>query len=155
MIEIISFQINERPDLAKQANQIRQKVFVEEQQVDPSLEYDEHESEAIHYLLSVEHEAVATARWRETGKGIKLERFATLRSFRNKGLGALLLQDILDDTLPLGKHIYLHSQLKAIPFYERHGFMKIGEQFTEADIEHFEMHFKQEKGAYKNGDQWQ
>ena len=139
MIEIVSFSIDDRPDLTKQASQIRQEVFVEEQNVDPALEYDEHEKSALHYLLSVEGMPVATARWRETSKGIKLERFATLVPHRNKGLGAILLEDIMDDILPLGKKIYLHSQLKAIPFYERHGFKKIGEQFSEADIDHFEM----------------
>lgn len=142
MIDIVSYSINDRPDLAKQANQIRQKVFVEEQNVDPALEYDEYESTAIHYLLSVEGVPVATARWRETSKGIKLERFATLSSHRNKGLGAFLLEDILSDILPTDKKIYLHSQLKAIPFYKRHGFVIIGEQFTEADIEHFEMEYR-------------
>jgi predicted GNAT family N-acyltransferase len=139
MIEIVSFSIDDRPELAKQVNKIRQQVFVEEQNVDPALEYDEYESTAVHYLLSVEGIPAATARWRETDKGIKLERFATLSSHRNKGLGAILLQDIMEDIMPLGKKIYLNSQIKAIPFYERHGFVKIGEQFSEADIEHFEM----------------
>lgn len=142
MIDIVSYSINDHPDLAKQANQIRQKVFVEEQNVDPALEYDEYESTAIHYLLSVEGVPVATARWRETPKGIKLERFATLTSHRNKGLGTILLEDILNDILPTDKKIYLHSQLNAIPFYKRHGFVIIGEQFTEADIEHFEMEYR-------------
>ena len=142
MIDIVSYSINDHPDLAKQANQIRQKVFVEEQNVDPALEYDEYESTAIHYLLSVEGVPVATARWRETSKGIKLERFATLTSHRNKGLGTILLEDILNDILPTDKKIYLHSQLNAIPFYKRHGFVIIGEQFTEADIEHFEMEYR-------------
>ncbi|RLD39809.1 MAG: GNAT family N-acetyltransferase [Bacteroidetes bacterium] len=141
MIDIVSYSINDRPDLAKQANQIRQEVFVEEQNVDPVLEYDEYESVATHYLLFVEGIAVATARWRETSKGIKLERFATLCSHRNKGLGAILLQDVMDDVLPIGKNIYLHAQLNAISFYERQGFAIIGEQFTEADIEHFEMKY--------------
>jgi len=141
MIDIVSYSINDRPDLAKQANQIRQEVFVEEQNVDPVLEYDEYEFVATHYLLFVEGIAVATARWRETSKGIKLERFATLISHRNKGLGAILLQDVMDDVLPIGKNIYLHAQLNAISFYERQGFVIIGEQFTEADIEHFEMEY--------------
>ena len=143
MIEIISFKVGDRPDLAELTNNIRHTVFVGEQNVDPALEYDEFESESVHYLLTVNGEAVATARWRETSKGIKLERFATLSSHRNKGLGAILLQDIMDDILPLEKKIYLHSQLKAIPFYERHGFVKMGEKFSEADIEHFEMILRQ------------
>ena len=139
MIEIVSFKVDDRPDLAEKANKIRQEVFVVEQQVDPELEYDEFEADAIHYLLSIEGEAVATARWRETEKGIKLERFATIRSHRNKGLGALLLEDIMEDVVPMGKTIYLHSQILAIPFYERHDFVKIGKMFTEAEIEHYTM----------------
>jgi len=139
MIEIISFSIEDRPDLAEQANAIRHEVFVVEQHVDPALEYDEYEALSVHYLLLLDGEAVATARWRESSRGIKLERFATLKSHRNKGLGAIMLEDILDDIIPLGKEIYLHSQLKAIPFYERHGFTIEGEMFVEAEIEHYTM----------------
>ncbi|MEN8223715.1 MAG: GNAT family N-acetyltransferase [Bacteroidota bacterium] len=142
MIEIFSFQAGENPDLAKLSHHIRQKVFVEEQHVDPVLEYDEYESTALHYLLYMNKIPVATARWRETDRGIKLERFATLFSHRNKGLGAQLLHRVLNDVLPKNRTVYLHSQLKAIPFYERHGFIKIGKQFTEAEIEHFEMILK-------------
>lgn len=139
MIEIVSFTLEDRPDLAEHANNIRREVFVVEQHVDPKLEYDEYEEEATHYLMFVEGQAVATARWRESERGIKLERFATLKSHRNKGLGAIMLEDILDDILPLEKEIYLHSQIKAIPFYERHGFVIEGEMFTEAEIEHYTM----------------
>ncbi len=139
MIEIISFTIDIRPDLASLANSIRQKVFVEEQKVDPELEYDEFEGIARHYLLFTDGKPVATARWRETGRGIKLERFATLPDYRNQGLGDKILQSVLDDVSPYGKMVYLHSQLRAIPFYERKGFVKVGEQFTEAEIEHFRM----------------
>lgn len=139
MNEIISFHFGERPDLAEKANRIRQTVFVEEQKVDPALEYDEFEHDSTHYLLFVDNVPAATARWRKTSKGIKLERFATLPEYRNKGLGALLLRSVLDDVRSGEKLIYLHSQLKAIPFYERQGFIKLGEQFTEAEIEHFEM----------------
>ena len=138
-MEIISFMAGERPELARQANHIRQQVFVEEQQVDPALEYDEYESVARHYLLYSDGSPVATARWRETDKGIKLERFATLSSHRNRGLGSLVLQRVLEDVKPLGKTIYLNSQLKAIPFYKRHGFEKVGQMFSEADIDHFKM----------------
>ena len=142
MIEIISFSMHDRPDMTRQANEIRQKVFVEEQNVDPVLEYDEYEQTSLHYLLTVDHTPVATARWRETAKGIKLERFATLASHRNKGLGAIMLQRVMKDTIPFGKKLYLHSQLNAIPFYERHGFVIKGGQFTEADIEHFVMEYE-------------
>ena len=132
MIEITSYKTQERPDLAELSKQIRQSVFVGEQNVDPALEYDEYEDLSTHYLLFKDKSAVATARWRETKKGLKPQ--------RNKGLGAILLDRVLKDVIPLGKHIYLNSQLKAIPFYRRRGFKKVGALFIEADIEHYEMY---------------
>jgi predicted GNAT family N-acyltransferase len=140
MYEVKRFSFNDK-DLAKQAFAIRRKVFVEEEGVDPALEYD-HEEEAHHYLLLLGGKALATARWRETEKGIKLERFAVLPEFRNRGLGGIILKEVINDVVPLGKPIYLHSQLRAVPFYERHGFVKEGAVFYEADMGHYYMQLK-------------
>jgi len=82
---------------------------------------------------------VATARWRETENGIKLERFATLYEFRNKGIGAKILSEVMKDVLPLDRPIYLHSQSDAVNFYKRSGFMISGDTFYEAGIRHFLM----------------
>ena len=117
---------------------IRHKVFVIEQGVDPVLEY-QHDEEAQHYILSMGKKAIGTARWREIDGQIKLERFAVLPRFRSKGFGKIILLEILIDTLPLLKPIYLHSQLKAVRFYERNGFVVEGEMFIEAGIEHYTM----------------
>jgi predicted GNAT family N-acyltransferase len=130
----------ENTDLAEKAIAIRRTVFVEEQGVDANLEYD-HEEECTHYLLFLGDKPVATARWRETGKGIKLERFAVLSQFRNRGIGDIILKEVLKDVSSLEKVVYLHSQLKAIPFYERNGFHKEGDLFTEAGIGHFLMKY--------------
>ena len=126
--------------MATQAFAIRKAVFVEEQGVDASLEYD-HEEEARHYLLFLGEKPLATARWRETEKGIKLERFAVLPQFRNRGIGEVILKEVLKDVTSMEKPIYLHAQLKAVSFYERNGFYKVGEQFTEAGIGHFLMKY--------------
>ena len=142
MIRIERFRISEKPELAEMAFVIRQKVFVDEQQVDPDIEYDEHEEVAVHYLLFSDDVPVATARWRETDRGIKLERFATLKDHRNKGIGNHILDRVMDDILPLNKPIYLHSQVRAISFYERNGFVKEGNIFIEANIQHYRMTHK-------------
>jgi predicted GNAT family N-acyltransferase len=142
MIEIKRFGFSDK-QLSKISNQIRTAVFVMEQKVDPELEYD-HEEEGHFYLLYVDGKPVATARWRETDKGIKLERFAMLKEFRNLGLGSELLKEVLKDVQKLNKKIYLHSQLKAVSYYERAGFKKVGEIFTEAGIEHYRMELIQE-----------
>jgi predicted GNAT family N-acyltransferase len=139
MVEVKRFSFEDK-SLAEQAFAIRRKVFVEEQGVDPALEYD-HEEEAHHYLLMLGDKPVATARWRETGKGIKLERFAVLPSFRNRGIGEIILKEVLRDVRLSEKPVYLHAQLKAVVFYERNGFKKSGGMFSEAGIDHFLMKY--------------
>ena len=120
---------------------IRQKVFVEEQNVPQEEEYDEFEETSVHYLATYNSKPAGVARWRETDKGIKLERFAVLPEFRNKEVGGYILKQVLADVLPLhpGKTIYLHAQVPAMNFYARYGFKKVGEMFSECDIEHFKM----------------
>lgn len=139
MIEVKKFNFSDT-DLTTKAFAIRHKVFIEEQNVDSDLER-EHDQEAHHYLLILGGKALATARWRETEKGIKLERFAVLPEFRNRGFGMIILREVMNDVVPLGKTIYLHSQLRAVPFYERNGFVN-GTSFYEADIEHYFMKLK-------------
>jgi predicted GNAT family N-acyltransferase len=139
MIEVIRFKFGET-EFAEKAFAIRRKVFVEEEGVDPGLEYDK-EEEAHHYLLLISEKPVAAARWRETEKGIKLERFAVLPEFRNRGFGEIILKEVLKDVKALKKTIYLHSQLRAVPFYERNGFVKKGEIFYEAEMGHYYMEY--------------
>lgn len=136
-VKRFSFQDTE---MAEKAFAIRKMVFVEEQGVDPNLEYD-HEEEAHHYLLFLGEKPIATARWRETEKGIKLERFAVLPQFRNRGIGEVILKEVLKDVSSSEKMIYLHAQTKAVAFYGRNGFYKVGDQFTEAGIWHFLMRY--------------
>ena len=138
MIEIKRFRNDEKVLFGK-ALKIRENVFVKEQQVPPELEYDGFENESHHYLLFYNDEPIATARWRKTENGIKLERFALLPEYRDKGIGTILLQRVMKDVSPFGKTIYLHAQLKAVPYYERVGFVKKGDIFVEAGIEHYLM----------------
>jgi len=126
-------------EMSALARGIRYEVFVREQGVPEELEYDGEDINATHYLLWWEGKPVATARWRRTEKGIKLERFALLKAYRNKGLGQYILDAVLKDVEKLSHPIYLHSQEKAVNFYERRGFVIVGEAFVEAGITHYKM----------------
>jgi len=139
MINVVQFTHLDH-DLVEKALAIRKAVFVEEQGVDAMLELDK-EEEASHYLLLLGEKPLATARWRETEKGIKLERFAVLPSFRNRGFGEIILKEVLKDVSPLEKPIYLHAQMRAVPFYQRHGFYISGEPFIEAGLTHYLMKY--------------
>lgn len=141
MLTILRFDFSDK-ELFQKALQIRTAVFVEEQKTDPALEYDEYESVSHHYLVTQNNSPVATARWRETDKGIKFERFAVCKERRGKGTGSLLLKEVLKDTLPLSKPIYLHSQHTAVNLYLKSGFEIAGEPFEEAGIMHYLMEYK-------------
>lgn len=145
MIEIKRFTFSDK-ELLQRSNSIRTKVFIEEQKVERELEY-EFEEEGNFFLLYFGGLPVATARWRETYKGIKLERFAMLKEYRNKGIGSKLLKAVLEDVIPLNKMIYLHSQVNAKNYYERAGFVKEGDIFVEANIEHYLMKYESNKSV--------
>jgi predicted GNAT family N-acyltransferase len=122
---------------------IREKVFVIEQEVDPAEEYDEFEDISTHFLATLGDEAAGTARWRFTEKGIKLERFAVIKSMRGKGVGFALVNAVVEDIKlhphSNGKKLYLHAQLDAMPLYAKFGFKKVGDMFEECNIRHFKM----------------
>lgn len=138
-VESFSFDNKQKFDLALA---IRTEVFVKEQKVDARLEFDGQDSMATHYLAFYNNMAVGAARWRKTEKGIKLERFAVLPSYRTQKIGFSLLEAVLKDVKVQGETIYLNSQKSAIGFYLKYGFIKSGEPFFEAGIEHIKMIFK-------------
>lgn len=131
------------PDLLNEAFAIRERVFVVEQEVAREDEYDEFEDSSVHFLARVNGSPAGTARWRFTDKGVKLERFAVDKPYRGKGVGAALVEAVIENVHEhpeaSGKTLYLHSQLKAMPLYARFGFKKKGEMFEECGIQHFTM----------------
>ncbi|MAO71115.1 MAG: GNAT family N-acetyltransferase [Flavobacteriales bacterium] len=138
MIEIIKFEFSEK-DFMKKAHDIRYEVFVVGQNCPEELEW-EFEEDSTHFLLIDNGISKATARHRKTIEGYKLERFAVLESERGKGLGRKILKSILFDLSNFKGLIYLHAQVDVIPFYEKIGFIKEGDQFEEAGIQHYKMY---------------
>lgn len=127
----------------KSAFNVREQVFVVEQEVDPAEEYDEFEQSSTHFLAWLDDQPVGTARWRFTSNGVKLERFAVLKEARGKGVGQALVGAVLSDieVTPetAGKQKYLHAQLAAMPLYSKFGFEKEGDIFDECNILHYKM----------------
>ncbi len=121
---------------------IRRVVFVGEQNCPPELEW-ENEDVSIHFLATVDGQPAGASRWRETENGYKLERFAVLREFRKMGVGQELVKAVLKDLPKHAEYIYLNAQLDAMKLYTRFGFVKVGEQFEEAGIQHFKMELKE------------
>ncbi|MFZ6665642.1 GNAT family N-acetyltransferase [Peijinzhouia sedimentorum] len=123
---------------------IRYKVFVDEQKVPFDEECDEFEESSIHLIAKDnDGKALGTCRWRQTDKGIKMERFAVLKEARGKGVGARLVEaclaSISSRPFTKGKKRYLNAQVSAIPLYEKFGFKEVDELFDECGIMHRQM----------------
>ena len=117
---------------------IRQDVFVKEQNISKKIEFDDGNIDATYFIAQYKNISVGTARYRLTDFGIKLERFAILKPYRNLGIGKELVLYILN-SIKDKNLIYLHAQESVINFYSKLGFKRIGSQFFEAEIPHQKM----------------
>ncbi len=120
---------------------IRYQVFVEEQKVDSSIEIDEWEDQAIHYVLYEKNQAVSTARLiAEENQSYHLTRVATLKEYRGQGYGKALIEAIETDLKNKNaQKIWLSAQDTAIPFYEKLAYVCRGKGYLEANIPHHQM----------------
>lgn len=120
--------------------EIRAAVFVTEQGVDPAREFDVLDPAATHFVAFREGEPAGTARLYVDGAGARIGRVAVLPAHRKQGVGeALMLRAIaLAREQGVGA-IGLHSQVQALPFYEKLGFLAEGDEFMEENIPHVTM----------------
>ncbi len=126
--------------LPEDAREIRIRVFVEEQGFEN--EFDEIDSEAVHFLVKEDDISVATCRvfWNEEMKSHVFGRLAVIKEFRGRGIGSDVVKSALEYTKDSGgKMLMLHSQCSAIPFYERLGFESLGEVEYEESCPHIWM----------------
>jgi len=115
---------------------IRRCVFIEEQHVPESLEWDGLDETAVHVLAyeATENTVIGTARLLPNGH---IGRMAVLPSWRRKGVGSALLQTLL--AYAQQKHLYkvfLHAQITAKGFYQHLGFTQHGDTFDDAGMVH-------------------
>jgi predicted GNAT family N-acyltransferase len=116
---------------------IRREVFVREQGIPESEEWDGEDATSIHVVATLNREPVGTGRLDRAGK---IGRIAVMPGLRGRGIGALILGLLLDEARRLGiREPHLHSQVQAVPFYEKLGFARQGGEFDEAGIPHVRM----------------
>lgn len=120
---------------------IRTQVFVEGQNVPIEEEVDGHDENSEHYLLLVDEQPVAAARVRFMEEEAKIERVAVLQEHQGRGYGKLIMTRILFDLKhhEIIKKAKLSSQVHAIPFYEKLGFIICSEEYMDAGIPHKDM----------------
>ena len=125
------------PEHETDIRNIRQRVFIDEFGISPELEWDNQDQGAQYVLIYDDNKAIATGRLLMTGQ---IGRMAVLPDYRGSGIGALLLQALME----LGRadgfdQLWCTAQTSAQGFYQKYGFSAEGEVFTAAGIAHIEM----------------
>ena len=119
----------------KAIHRIREVVFVQEQSVDPELEWDGLDDACLQALAEDENrDGIGTGRLHPSGK---IGRMAVMRSWRGQGVGAAIMECLIEAARQANlDEVYLHAQTHVVGFYARFGFAPEGEEFEEADIPH-------------------
>jgi predicted GNAT family N-acyltransferase len=117
---------------------VREPVFVVEQRVPEEIELDEIDPLCRHVLArDANGNPIGTGRLTPQRT---IGRLAVVNDWRGKGVGAALLQALVDMARGLGYPVIeLHAQVDAIGFYENHAFERVGEEYEEAGIRHLTM----------------
>ena len=124
--------------LPKQAAELRQEVFVDEQHF--CEEFDQNDQNAIHFVMLDGDEAVATCRIVIEGEIYHIGRVAVRRSRRGGGLGRQIIEAAENHIRTLGgKSILIGAQTQAQGFYAALGYTARGEVYLDEHCEHIEM----------------
>ncbi|HEM1021459.1 TPA: GNAT family N-acetyltransferase, partial [Listeria monocytogenes] len=131
-------------DIGKQAAlKIRNDVFVVEQRVDPTLEWDEFdEIDSVVMFVDYAEDGtpLATGRFREKDGYGKVERICTQKVARGTGSGRRIMEAIESEAKSRGlTTLKLGAQVTAIPFYEKLGYETCSGLYLDAGIEHKDM----------------
>ncbi len=118
--------------------QIREQVFIQEQNVPTELEWDGRDEAAFHLLAEdADGNPIGTARMLPD---CHIGRVAVLLTWRRRGVGTGLILRLLQQASENGQHeVFLDAQLDAIDFYRRLGFEEEGKTFLDAGILHRHM----------------
>lgn len=116
---------------------IRTVVFVNEQNIDPLLEFDDEDNTCIHYLLTYNNKAVGCARIIKHDSYWQIGRIAVLKNKRHLHFGSFILEELEKIAKKENVHkLKLGAQVRAIPFYEKNGYCVCGDEYLDADIPH-------------------
>ncbi|MDR1763116.1 MAG: GNAT family N-acetyltransferase [Dysgonamonadaceae bacterium] len=131
--------VNSPADLQK-VFAVRAIVFIEEQGVSYEEEIDGCDYSSVHFLATMGNEPIGVARLLLFKDYVKIGRLAVRKAYRGQGVGKRLFSFVLDYVAQIEyQKITLHAQAYLVKFYEDFGFVRQGEMFLEAGIEHYYM----------------
>lgn len=135
-----NLEVVEREQLTQDLQKLRYDVFVIEQHVSLEEEFDGLDSEFRHFEVQYQNQVIGGARLKVEQSEAVIGRILVAAKYRHLGVGTVLMKNIIALLKEEGiKKITIHAQTYALPFYEQLGFVKIGPEFEEAGIMHYQM----------------
>ena len=123
---------------------LRRTVFIEEQNVPENEEVDGDDPDCDHILLTVSDIPVGAARLKYYNDFVKVQRVCVLKNYRGQGIGSNIINFIIRhvEKNDIRSSVRLGSQIHALEFYKRLGFIEFGEEYLDAGILHKDMEFQ-------------
>jgi predicted GNAT family N-acyltransferase len=117
---------------------VREQVFIVGQNVPREEEWDDLDATSRHVLARDDAgNPIGTGRLTPERK---IGRMAVLADWRGRHVGEAILNVLIEQARALGyRELEMHAQTHAVPFYEKFGFVKYGDEFEECAIKHFNM----------------
>lgn len=134
-MEIKSFD-----SLTDDERMLRTAVFVEEQKFNE--EFDNIDNDCHHLVLYISSKPVACVRYFKESNTQKyhLGRLCVLKEYRGHHLGKVLVREVEKCVKSLGGTvIILSAQVRASGFYEKLGYIKLGDIYYDEYCEHIRM----------------
>ncbi len=139
----VDLEYKQSSNMSRQAMNLRHDIFVNEQGIPFSDEFDglDDKSDTIHCDLSKSNKLLAYARiWKISDTTARFGRIVVSPEERRKGYGQKIIRYALSVAIEKGyKEVKVEAQVQAIDFYEKCGFIRIGEAFVDAGIPHIWM----------------
>lgn len=129
---------------------LRGEVFVVGQQICQVPDVDEHDPDAYHLMMWLDHELVGTARLlpKDNEQVIKVGRVAVSAHWRGRGLGGEMMRAVQAwiSEQP-GVTGVMDAQAHLVDWYTALGWQRVGEPFMEAGLKHVEMRYTPENAV--------
>lgn len=127
-------------DTNEEIKKLRYNTFVLERNVPEELEFDGKDNQFLHFTLWDKERIIACLRANENGDLLHMGRFAVLKEQRKKGYGKILMEKLIEYAKEKGySGIELSAVETAVGFYEKQGFITVGDYYLETGVPHIYM----------------
>ncbi|MFK7735310.1 MAG: GNAT family N-acetyltransferase [Pirellulaceae bacterium] len=115
---------------------VREVVFIQEQQIAREDEWDDRDEVCIHVVAYHEDKPIGTGRV-DLEKAGKVGRVAVKSEFRRHGIGRAMMKNFEEYAQQQGlPKLWFHAQQTAVDFYRSLDYEVVSEEFFEAGIPH-------------------